>query len=121
MTFEWQVPIVVAIIGAVLYFSGRTKREADRPPTNPSSGADLVERLQRTLGIAVLVESVEPVGPVESGGSVTIRATFMFGSNTTRVAVTGESEPKAWEELARAAIAWRKADYQHIPMWGGGG
>jgi hypothetical protein len=97
---------------------------------DPSSGAELIERLQRTLGIAILVESAEPAEPdlsVESnvphpsGAGVTIRATFLFGSNTTNVAVTGASEAEAWDALARAAIAWRNSDYQHVPMWGGGG
>ena len=96
----------------------------------PASGAELVERLQRKLGIAILVESVETAEPgssVEpnvlhgSGDTVTIRATFLFGSNSTDIAVTGRSEADAWNELARAAIAWRNSDFQHIPMWGGGG
>ena len=97
---------------------------------DPSSGAELIEHLQRTLGIAILVESVEtgePGSSVEpntlhgSADPVTIRATFLFGSNSTDVAVTGQSEADAWNELARAAIAWRNSDFQHIPMWGGGG
>jgi len=91
------------------------------------AAAELIEGLQRTLGIAVLVESVEGA---EAGGSgagdpadhaLTIDATFMFGSNSTTVTVTGESPSQAWNALARAAIAWRNSDYQHVPMWGGGG
>ena len=97
---------------------------------DPSSGDELIERLQRTLGIAILVESVETAEPASSaepnvlhgsGDSVTIRASFLFGSNSTDIAVTGQSEADAWNELARAAIAWRNSDFQHIPMWGGGG
>jgi hypothetical protein len=96
---------------------------------DPSSGAELIEHLQRTLGIAILVESVETAEPASSvepnarhgsRDSVTIRASFMFGSNSTDIAVTGQSEADAWNELARAAIAWRNSDFQHIPMWGGG-
>jgi hypothetical protein len=103
-----------------------------------SPGAKLIERLQRTLGIAILVQSIEPAevatdgadasgegddvrGADPLGSAVTIRATFLFGSNTTDVAVSGDTETNAWDALARAAIAWRNADYQHIPMWGGGG
>ena len=91
------------------------------------AAAELIEGLQRTLGIAVLVESVEgaEAGGSRTGGptddAVTIHATFMFGSNSTTVTVTGESRPQAWNALARAAIAWRNSDYQHVPMWGGGG
>jgi hypothetical protein len=100
---------------------------------DPSSGAELIERLQRTLGIAILVQSVEPAEPEErgasvepntlhqSGDTVTIRATFLFASNTTDVAVTGDTETEAWDALARAAIVWRNSDFQHVPWWGGGG
>jgi hypothetical protein len=123
-SFEWQVPlIVIVIIVALLYLTGRTKREADIRPAEPTSGPELIERLQQTLGIAVVVESIEaaPDEPVEQGGTVTIRATFIFGSHTRDVTVTDESEAKAWEALAIAAIAWRNSDYQHVRIWGSGG
>jgi hypothetical protein len=91
-----------------------------------ASGAELIERLQRTLGIAILVQSVEPADVAARAADpsvegVTILATFLFGSNTTDVAVTGDSEREAWDALARAAIAWRNADFQSIQMWPGGG
>ena len=98
-----------------------------------SIGTELIDGLQRTLGIAVIVESVESAeatgsergDPATAGsaaaGPVTIHATFMFGSNTTTVTVTGDSESGAWNALARAAIAWRNSDYQHIQMWPGAG
>ena len=93
-----------------------------------SVGTELIDGLQRTLGIAVIVESVEsPEAAGSEGdrsaaaGPVTIHATFMFGSNTTTVTVTGDSESQAWNALARAAIAWRNSDYQHIQMWPGAG
>ncbi len=153
MTFDWQVPLIVAaIIGGILYFSRRSKGEADpepdvdgdlridlerdavptttssgSEPTARLSGSDLVDQIQRTLGIGILVESVQSVGATESAetdeqpGPVTIRATFMSGRHTTPVAVTGDSEEQAWDELAKAAIAWRNSDYQHIPLWWGGG
>ena len=132
MPFQWEVPVlVVAIIGAVLYFMSRTKRERTSPsPAAPLTGTDLIERIQQTLGIAIMVESIEPAEPGDPGeprasddpgGSTTIRAALMFGRYTTQVAVTADSEAKAWEELGRAAIAWRNSDYQHIPMWWGAG
>jgi len=137
-SFEWEVPFLVGVIVvAILYVSGRTKRgpgepaadlesDADvieqlEPPGRPSSGPELIEQLERTLGMAILVESVDPPEPIEPGGSVTLHARLMFGRYTTEVAVTGDSESKAWEELGRAAIAWRNSDYQHIQMWPGGG
>lgn len=91
---------------------------------DPASGAELIDRLQRTLGIAILVQSVEPAdtGPVDQPGTpVTIWATFLSGSHSTDVSVTGDSEANAWEELARTAIAWRNSDFQNIQMWPGGG
>jgi len=123
-SFEWQVPlIVIVIIVALLYLTGRTKRETQIRPAEPTSGPELIERLQRTLGIAIVIESIEgsPGEPVQQGDTVTIRATFIFGSHTRDVVVTGESESKAWEALANAAIAWRNSDYQHIRIWGSGG
>ena len=141
-SFEWQIPFLVAvIIVAILYVSGRTRRGPGEPtadvgpdddliesthetPTRPSSGPELIEQLERTLGMAILVESVdppEPIEPIEPGGPVTLHARLMFGRYTTEVAVTGDSESKAWEALGRAAIACRNSDYQHIQMWPGGG
>jgi hypothetical protein len=130
MSFEWEVPLVVAVIVAIiLYFSGRTRSDPDRSPPRPASGPELIEGLQRTLGMSILVDSVGPAeqGFLESntlrhpGDPITIRATFMWGRYTAHGSVTGESEAEAWEALGRAAIAWRNTDYQHITMWPGGG
>lgn len=82
------------------------------------AGRELIEQLEGTLGMAILVESIEPAEP---GASVELRARLTFGSSTTEVAVTGASESQAWQELGRAAIAWRNSDHQHIQMWPGGG
>jgi hypothetical protein len=127
VNFDWQVPVIVAVlVGAILYFmrkpTGEPRREdaeADmdttQPEPEPLTGPDLVDQIQRTLGIGILVDTISSDEPV------TIRATFMYGQYTTPVAVTADTEAKAWEELAKAAIAWRKSDYQNIPMWWGGG
>lgn len=100
------------------------------------TGQDLIDRLQHTLGIAIVLESVEsaaeaaasPPDPVQpdgmaagSGEPFTIRASFMFGSNSTQVVVGGPTESDAWAALAREAIAWRNSDFQHVQMWPGGG
>ena len=131
MSFEWEVPVIVAvIIVATLYLSGRTRLEPGGPPPGPASGPELIERLQRTLGMAILVDSVEggesveasePTVALGTGRPVTIRGTFIFGRYTAHGSVTGESEAEAWDALGRAAIAWRNTDYQHITMWPGGG
>ncbi len=91
----------------------------DRDP--PPTGADLMEHLQRTLGIAVVVESVESGDPGSAPDAVTIQAAFMAGAHSTKVTVAGPTESDAWAALARAAIAWRNADFQQIPMWWGSG
>ena len=122
-SFEWQVPLIVlVIVVALVYLTGRTRRQADIRPAEPASGPELIERLQQTLGIAIVVESIESARETvgEPGDAVTIRATFIFGSHTREVTVTSESEAKAWEALANAAIAWRNSDYQHIRIWGSG-
>lgn len=125
MPFQWEVPIlVIAILGASLYFAGRTTRRRDAGPAAPLSGADLIERIQQTLGMAIMVESVEPAelgAPDEPSGPTTIRAALMYGQHTTEVGVTADTEAKAWEELARVATAWRNSDRQHIQMWPGAG
>jgi hypothetical protein len=130
MSFQWEVPFLVAVIVAIiLYISGRTKSEPDRSPPTPVSGPELIERLQRTLNMAILVDAVEPAERASSiepntlrglGDLVSIQATFIFGRYTAHGSVTGDTEAEAWDALGRAAIAWRNADYQHIPMWGGG-
>ncbi len=134
MQFEWQVPfIVIGSIALVLFFFGRPKDASDEP--EPPTGPDLIERLQRTLGIAIVVESVDsaaevaaspadpvrPAGQPGSGEPFTIRASFMYGRNSTRVVVGGPTESEAWAALAKAAIAWRNSDFQHVQMWPGGG
>ena len=105
--------------------------DSDEMPT----GQDLIDRLQRTLGIAIVVESVESAAEVAafrptrsnrmsragSGEPFTIRASFMYGSNSTQVVVGGPTESDAWAALAREAIAWRNSDFQHVQMWPGGG
>ncbi len=132
-SFEWHVPLlVVAIVVAILYFSRRPKALQRRRHNQPTTGAELIDRLQQTLGIAIVVESVEASevsGPAESAepdvaGPTdvphTIHATLLFGRYTAPVIATGPTESDAWAELAKMAIAWRNSDYQHIQMWPGG-
>jgi hypothetical protein len=116
--------IVIGLIVIIVFLAGRPRTDTvSDSPEEPPTGPELIDRLQQTLGIAIIIESIEasPDELVEQGDTVTIRATFIFGSHTRDVVVTGESESKAWEALANAAIAWRNADYQHIRIWGSGG
>lgn len=134
-SFEWQVPILVlVVVAAIVYVADQRRRERVRPPAHegPTNGSDLIERLQQTLGMAIVVESIDPSGSPSSeetpepevagppDAAHTIRATLMFGRYTARVMASGPTESDAWADLARMAIAWRNSDYQHIPMWGGG-
>jgi hypothetical protein len=132
-SFEWQVPLLIlVVVAAIVYVSDQRRRRRVRPSSEPTSGAELIQRLQETLGMSIVVESVAsslPSGSPEAGETDvagppdaphTIRATLMFGRYTAQVVAAGPTESDAWAELARMAIAWRNADYQHIPMWGGG-
>jgi hypothetical protein len=135
-SFEWQVPfLVLVIVATIVYASDRRRRKRGRPAPGPTNGADLIQRLQDTLGMAIVIESIESPGSIGSeemaepnvavpqdtpDSAHTIRATLMFGRYTARVLAMGATESDAWADLARMAIAWRNADYQHIPMWGGG-
>jgi hypothetical protein len=115
--------IVIGLIVIIVFLAGRPKTDtAPEPPEEPPSGPELIERLQQTLGIAVIVDSIESTSANEriDHDDVTIRASFMFGSHTQEVTVTGESEARAWKALADAAIDWRNSDYQHIRIWGSG-
>lgn len=140
MSFEWQVPVIVLgiVVGIFLFLRRPTVEsgpgsdggpdggldpgseggaDLDREPSGPVSGRELVDGIQRTLGIGIVVDAVESS---VAGAPVTIRATFMDGQNTTQATVTGDTETDAWQELAKAAVAWRNSDYQHLPMWWGG-
>ena len=131
-SFEWEAPFpVIVVVATIVYLSGRRSREGGSPPAAwaPTNGADLIQRVQQTLGMAIVVESIESppsddmVGSEVAGPQVlpyTIRATLMDGRHTARVMATGLTKSDAWADLARIAIAWRNSDYKHIPMWWGG-
>ena len=132
-TDSYVALVVVGLIFIIVFLAGRSSTDTgseppgESPPGGPPSGAELIEHLQRTLGIAVVIDSVdsveagESVDPSSPSGRVTIQATLMSGAQSTRVTADGPTESDAWAALARAAIAWRNSDFQHIPMWWGGG
>ena len=131
MLSDPYVPLlVIGLIVMIVFLAGRRKTETETEretetvsasPDRPPSGAELIEHLQRTLGVGVVVESVESIDPSSAADAVTIRATLLSGAHSTKVVVTGPTESDAWAALARAAIAWRNADFQQIPLWWGSG
>ena len=115
--------IVIGIVVMIVFLGGRLR--TGTKAHEPTSGAELIQRLQATLGISIVVESVESSGSSERGDpsgpadAVTIRVTFMSGRHSATGAVSGPTESDAWAAVARAAIAWRNSDFDQVPMWWG--
>jgi hypothetical protein len=83
-------------------------------PTGLSSGPALISELERKLGVSVVVHSVDESVPVR------IHALLRYGSQSREVTAIGPSKADAWRELARMATAWRNANENLVPLWGGG-
>ncbi len=79
-----------------------------------SKQAEFIGAMERALGIGVLVHSVEPGPPVR------ITASLMLDSRTGEVTGVGESEAEAWQDLGRAALAWRSGNQENFRIFGGG-
>lgn len=75
------------------------------------AGPDLLKEIERTLGVAVLVQSIDASGPAR------IDALLMFGRYSQQVTAIGQSEADAWRELAEISVAWRNADDKQVPLW----
>ena len=75
------------------------------------SGRALIRELERTLGIGVMIQSIDKRPPV------TINALLMFGRQGREVTASGPSEAEAWQELAEIAMAWRKANDKQVSLW----
>jgi hypothetical protein len=120
---DWLGPLFLGgVLVVIVIYLGRSAVPGAKPddgvdpePDRILTGEDLIEEIQRTLGIGILVESVEVAE------TTTIRARFMSGRHTAEATVTGDSEPDAWRALANAALEWRKANFQHLPYWWGTG
>lgn len=91
---------------------------SDEPSRDQASGADSVaeflEDLERTLGVGVIVQSIE------DGPTFTIRALLLLGQHSEHVVGEGRTEAEAYRALARSAIAWRTTNDKQVPWWGGG-
>jgi hypothetical protein len=120
---DWLGPLFLGgVLVVIVVYLGRSAVPGSKPeaasvpePDRILTGEDLIEEIQRTLGIGIIVESVDVAE------TATIRARFMTGRHTTEATVTGPSEPEAWQELARAAVEWRNSDFQQVPYWWGSG
>lgn len=77
--------------------------------------ASFLAELERRLGMAIIVHSIEGAGPMR------VEATLMRDGRSTDVTVDGEYEAEAWDRLARAALDWRNSDGLNLPIYGGGG
>jgi hypothetical protein len=78
------------------------------------TGPRLLEALERTFGVGIIVTAIE------SGPPVTIDALLMFGGQREQVRGAGQTTADAWRSLGSAIAAWRAANDKHIAMWGGG-
>ena len=87
---------------------------AEREP-EPPAGPELIRSLERTLGVAVIVRSIE------DGPPTTISAVVLFGRHSEAFEVVGDTEREAWRELTARIAAWRTTDDKHVPWWGGAG
>jgi hypothetical protein len=83
--------------------------------TREADAQRLVDRIADDLGIGVLVSAIDDGPPVR------ITATLVFGIVQTEVTVEGPDEATAWQELARAAAAWRQSNEVSFTrnFWGG--
>jgi hypothetical protein len=87
-------------------------------PTGLASGTDLVRDLERTLGISIIVGSVDESAPAPA--HVRIDALFRFGPRSEAVTAIGHTAADAWRQLASTAVAWRNANENLVQLWGVG-
>jgi hypothetical protein len=129
--FTWAVTTLLAVVVGVLLPVWAIRKEAAQndlelplgaPPRRArghraaglSSGPALISELERKLGMSVVVHSVDESAPVR------IHALLRYGPQSREVTAIGPSEADAWRELARMVIAWRNANENLVPLWGGG-
>jgi hypothetical protein len=104
------VVVIVAMLGRPAVRSSKVRRRRRLPP-----GPEAIEQLAESLGIGIIVQSVDEGPPVR------IAATGILDGGTTGLAGVGASEEEAWNDLARSAIAWKRDDNRIIRWMIGGG
>jgi hypothetical protein len=115
MTNEWLVPIlVVGIVGVILVMERRSVRPLHRRRPRPVRGREMIARLEDTLGVGILVHEVQPGPPVR------IVATGVLDGASSGLMGVGPTEDEAWDDLARAAIVWKRDDGRNIRTYIGG-
>ena len=81
----------------------------------PPTGPELIKAIERTLGIGVIVETLD------DGPPVSIRARLYYGSHSESIDAEGDTEEQAWHALAGRIVAWRTTNDKQFPLWPGGG
>ena len=110
MNSDWLVPLVVAIVvGGIVVWQRRPARLVrEKRRRTPPPGPEAIARLAEHLGVGILIESVE------AGPPVRIVAAGLLDGDRTPLEGSGTTEREAWEDLARAAIAWKRDDPRNI-------
>jgi hypothetical protein len=110
-----SVPYIVLIVAVLIVTLGRpVVRRSRTGRRRPRPGAETIERLAETLGIGIIVQSIE-VGPPAA-----IAASLLLDTRIHRVLATGPSEDAAWDDLARQALKWKNDDPRNARTYFGG-
>ena len=87
---------------------------------DPIHARTAMERVAETLGVAVLVDEIEP-GPPATIHAVLLYTGTLSGNVEHALTVSGASEAEAWRRLTAEMIAWRRGNAMALPYWPGGG
>ena len=115
MIDDRTVPFVVLALIVIIAILGRPVATRARPVRRrPRPGAETIEQLAESLGIGIIVQSVD------EGPPATIEATLMLDTAVHHVTASGASEVEAWEDLARQATDWKNNDPRNVRTYLGG-
>jgi hypothetical protein len=103
------VAVIVAILGRPAVRSSKIRRRRRLPP-----GPAAIERLAETLGIGIIVQSID------EGPPATIEASLLLDALVHHATATGQTEDAAWEDLARQATDWGNNDPRKVRTYLGG-
>ena len=79
----------------------------------PPPGPEAIAKLAKMLGVGILIEDVSEGPPFQ------VTATALVDGERTRLEGVGETEEAAWQDLARAAIEWKRDDGRNVRFWWG--